>query len=88
MVDVDLLSPRNVVAHDVDSFPGRDKGLQLGNVDFVSSRAFENVRSMGLHEMVVELSKPFEPSKSRSSREATVDARNNTPLVTVFYSIN
>ncbi|KAK8630044.1 hypothetical protein V6N13_078855 [Hibiscus sabdariffa] len=49
----------------------------------VKSRALEDVQSMGLNEMVVELPKPFEPTKIKSSWEATVDALNNAHLATV-----
>ncbi|KAK9009689.1 hypothetical protein V6N11_036218 [Hibiscus sabdariffa] len=83
MVSVELLSPRNEEAQVVESFSGGEERFHLGNVDLVSSRALEDVQSMGLNEMVVELPKPFEPTKIKSSWEATVDALNNAHLATV-----
>ncbi|KAL4295863.1 hypothetical protein GQ457_12G032780 [Hibiscus cannabinus] len=40
-------------------------------------------QSIGLNEMVVELPKPFEPTRIKSSWEATIDALNNVHLATV-----
>ncbi|KAK8664954.1 hypothetical protein V6N13_084722 [Hibiscus sabdariffa] len=56
-----------------EAFGGEER-FHLGNMNLVSSRTLEDVQSMELNEMVVKLPKPFEPTRSKSSLEATVES--------------
>ncbi|KAL4387421.1 hypothetical protein GQ457_09G031000 [Hibiscus cannabinus] len=54
----------------------------LGIMIFIQT-IVRRFQSIGLNEMVVELPKPFEPTRIKSSWEATIDALNNVHLATV-----
>ncbi|KAK9032551.1 hypothetical protein V6N11_056811 [Hibiscus sabdariffa] len=75
-----IKSPREVVGKDLEVNTNGIQDSQLENMDPVTSQALEDIRCMGLQNMVGKTLSPLERTKDKSYWEKWVDRQNNAQV--------